>query len=163
HFKQDKDLIFDGLFAPLGLPAPPVATVELGRNFSADGVAPRFIASYRVGDATLNAQVSKGFRLGGLNDPLLIPLCNPEDAVTFGGIPSWQDETAWNYEIGAKTKIMGGRGSINVSGFYVDVKDLQVVVTVGSCSSRIVVSAPKARSIGGELEFALAPTDNLDF
>ena len=44
-----------------------------------------------------------------------------------------------------------------------DVKDLQVVVTVGSCSSRIIVNVPKARSVGGELEFALAPTDNFDF
>ena len=166
NFKQDKDLIFDGLFAPFGIPAPPVASVELGRKFTADGVAPRFIASYKVSDSTtINAQASKGFRLGGLNDPLLLPLCNPQDAVAFGGpeFKTWNDEKAWNYEIGSKTRFMGGRGSINASAFYVDVKDLQVVVTVGSCSSRIIVDVPKARSVGGELEFALAPTDNFDF
>ncbi len=162
NFKQDKDLIFDGLFAPV-FPDP---TVELGRSFSADGVAPRFIASYKVTDSTtVNAQVSKGFRLGGLNDPLLIPLCNPEDAISFGGseFKTWNDETAWNYELGAKTTFMGGRGSIHASAFYVDVKDLQVVVTVGSCSSRIIVSVPKARSVGGELEFTLAPNEHFDF
>ena len=26
---------------------------------------------------TFNAQVSKGFRLGGVNDPLNLPLCGP--------------------------------------------------------------------------------------
>ena len=85
--------------------------------------------------------------------------------MAFGGpaFKTWGDETAWNYEIGSKTRFMGGGGSINASAFYVDVKDLQVVVTVGSCSSRIIVNVPKARSVGGELEFALAPTDNFDF
>jgi iron complex outermembrane receptor protein len=166
NFKQDKDLVFDGLFAPFGLPAPPVASVELGRNLKSDGVAPRFIASYKVTDTTtINAQVSKGFRLGGLNDPLLLPLCNPQDAVAFGGeqFKTWDDETAWNYEAGVKTTFWGGRASVNASAFYVDVKNLQVVVTVGSCSSRIIVDVPKARSIGGELEVAVAPTDHLDF
>jgi iron complex outermembrane receptor protein len=166
NFKQDKDLVFDGLFAPFGLPAPPIASVELGRSLSSDGVAPRFIASYKVSDSTtINAQASKGFRLGGLNDPLLLPLCNPQDAVAFGGdeFKKWDDETAWNYEVGAKMRFLGGRASINASAFYVDVKNLQVVVTVGSCSSRIIVDVPKARSIGGELEIALAPTDNFDF
>ena len=164
NFKQDKTLIFDGLFAPFGVPAPPVASVLAGK-FDANGVAPRFIASYKVGDTTINAQASKGFRLGGLNDPLLLGLCNAEDASTFGGsrFNTWKDETAWNYEIGSKTTFMGGRGTINASGFYIDVKDLQVVVNVGSCSSRIVVNAPKAKSAGGELEIALAPTDNFDF
>ena len=44
-----------------------------------------------------------------------------------------------------------------------DVNDLQVVVTAGSCSSRLVFNVPKARSVGAELEFALAPTERFDF
>jgi outer membrane receptor protein involved in Fe transport len=31
------------------------------------------------------------------------------------------------------------------------------------CLPRIIVNVPKARSLGGELEFTLAPTQNLDF
>ena len=117
-----------------------------------------------MGDSTtVNAQVSKGFRLGGINDPLNVNLCTAQDKVTFGGQPGFKDETAWNYEIGSKSRIMGGRGSFNVSAFYVDIKDLQVVVTAGSCSSRLVFSVPKARSVGGELEFALALSDRFDF
>ncbi len=159
HYKEDKTLIFDGLFEDL-FPSP---ILESG-SVKADGVAPRFIASYKVtNDTTINAQASKGFRLGGLNDPILKPLCSADALITFGGRDTWKDETVWNYEIGSKSRILGGRGSVNASGFYVDAKDLQVVVTADGCSSRLVLNAPKARSVGGELEFALAPTDHFDF
>lgn len=160
NYKVDKDLVFDGLFAP-EFPNP---TVELGRTTKADGVAPRFIASFKAtDDIILNAQASKGFRLGGVNDPILLPLCSPDDVVTFGNATNWQDETAWNYEVGAKMRFLGGKLSVNPTAFYIDIKDLQVVVTAGTCSSRLVFNVPKARSVGGELEVTYAPTSNFDF
>jgi iron complex outermembrane receptor protein len=160
NYKVDKDLIFDGLFAPI-FPDP---TVELGKTTKADGVAPRFIASYKVtDDVIVNAQASKGFRLGGINDPILLPLCQGPDVAIFGNIPTWKDEKAWNYELGTKMRFMGGRLSVNPTAFYVDVKDLQVVVTAGTCSSRLVFNVPKARSVGGELEVTFAPNSNFDF
>ena len=158
HYKVDKELIFDGLFAP----EFPLPTLAQGTT-KADGVAPRFIASYKVtDDTTLNAQASKGFRLGGINDPILRPLCSADDLVTFGNVGNWKDEKAWNYEIGSKTRLLGGRASVNASAFYVDVRDLQVVVTAGTCSSRLVFNVPKARSVGGELELTFAPTNHFD-
>jgi iron complex outermembrane receptor protein len=160
NYKVDKDLIFDGLFAPI-FPDP---TVELGKTTKADGVAPRFIASFKAtDDIIINAQASKGFRLGGINDPILLPLCLGPDIAIFGNIPTWKDETAWNYELGAKMRFLGGKLSVNPTAFYVDVKDLQVVVTAGTCSSRLVFNVPKARSVGGELEVTFAPTSNFDF
>jgi len=161
HFKEDKDQIFDGIF---GNDNNGVSLVSQPGSTSADGVAPRLLATYKVSDATnLNAQIAKGFRLGGINDPLNVPLCTAQDLVTFGHRESWKDETAWNYEIGSKSRIMGGRGSINLSAFYVDIRDLQVTVTAGSCSSRLIFNVPKARSAGAELEFALAPDNHFDF
>src|SRR5204862_716190 len=111
----------------------------------------------------LNAQISKGCRLGGINDPLNVPLCTPSDLVTFGGHDSWKDETLWNYEVGSKSRIMGGRGSFNAAAFYADIKDLQATVTAGTCSSRVIFNVPKARSAGAEVEFELAPSDRFDF
>jgi iron complex outermembrane receptor protein len=97
HFKEDRTQVFDGLFAD---PASKPGTIK------ADGVAPRLIATYKVsGTTNLNAQVSKGFRLGGINDQLNRPLCSPADLETFGGRDTWKDETAWNYEIGSKSRI----------------------------------------------------------
>jgi len=160
HFSEDKAQIFDGLFGA-GADGKPQSQPGTAK---ADGVAPRFIASYKVTDATtLNAQASKGFRLGGVNDPLNVNLCTSQDLITFGGRDTWKDEVTWNYEIGSKSRILGGRGSFNVSAFYEDIKDLQVTVTAGSCSSRLIFNVPKARSIGGELEFAAALSDSFDF
>ena len=160
NFKEDKGQIFDGIFGsnPDGSPQ-----IQPGKA-KADGVAPRFIASYKVNDdLTFNAQAARGFRLGGVNDPLNVNLCTDQDKVTFGGRDTWKDETAWNYEIGAKSRILGGKGSLNASVYYEDIKDLQVTVTAGQCSSRIIFNVPKSRSVGGELEFSLAPTDHFDF
>jgi len=154
-FNEDRVQTFDGIFADAG--------TSKGST-SATGFAPRLIASYGLMDGTkLNAQVSKGFRLGGINDPLNVPLCTPEDLVTFGGRNEWKDEEIWNYEVGTKSTLRGGRGTFNVAAYYMDIKNLQATVTAGTCSSRVIFNVPKARSTGIELEWAAAPTESFDF
>ncbi len=161
NFDESRDQIFDGIF---GNDNNGTSLVSVPGDTDANGFAPRAIASFRASeDVTLNAQVSRGFRLGGINDPLNVPLCTPQDLETFSGRDSWTDETAWNYEVGAKSLIAGGRGSINVSAFYMDIRDLQLIVTAGSCSSRLVFNVPKARSQGLEIEIDATPSDNFDF
>ena len=129
---------------------------------SSDGVSPRILLSYDVNDnVTLNAQASKGFRLGGVNDPLNTPLCNAQDLALFGGFQSYDDETLWNYEIGAKTQ---GKGFYaNVAGFYNEIQDLQVTLDAGSCSSRIVFNVEEAHTMGIEAEVGITPAPGLDF
>ncbi len=126
------------------------------------GFTPRFLLSYDLSDSvTVNAQASKGFRLGGVNDPLNLPLCTPADAALFGGFQDYDDETLWNYELGIKSQ---GRGfTFNAAGFYNDIKNLQVTLDAGSCSSRIVFNVDKAHSMGVEFELGLSPADGLDF
>jgi iron complex outermembrane receptor protein len=154
-FNEDRVQTFDGIFADPG--------TSKGST-SATGFAPRLIASFGILDGTkLNAQVSKGFRLGGINDPLNVPLCTPQDLVTFGGHDSWKDEEIWNYEVGTKSTLQGGRGRFNVAAYYMDIKNLQATVTAGSCSSRVIFNVPKARSTGIELEWGATPSDNFDF
>ncbi len=155
NFNEDRTQVFDGIFAdPGGAPA----------STDASGVAPRFIVTFKATDTTnVNVQAAKGFRLGGINDPLNVPLCTPADLQTFGGRPTWEDETSWNYEIGSKSRVMGGKGSLGVSAFYIDISNLQATVTAGTCSSRVVFNVPEARSAGAEIEFAAAPNNNFDF
>ena len=151
-FEESRRFISGGLFAN-------------GDNVSdttaSDGFSPRILLSYDVSDAlTVNAQASKGFRLGGVNDPLNITLCTPADAALFGAFQSYDDETLWNYEVGAKAQ---GRGFYaNVAGFYNDIKNLQTTLDAGSCSSRIVFNVEKAHSMGVEAEFGVSPTTGLD-
>ena len=151
-FKETRSFVSGGLFAN-------------GDNRTdstkSSGFTPRFLLSYDLSDAvTVNAQASKGFRLGGVNDPLNLPLCLPADAALFGGFQDYDDETLWNYELGVKSQ---GRGfTFNAAGFYNDIKNLQVTLDAGSCSSRVVFNVPKAHSMGVEFELGLSPTDGLD-
>jgi len=159
-YSESRTQIFDGIFGEDDNGNP---QIQPG-SASANGIAPRIMASYKLSDATrLHAQISKGFRLGGINDPLNVSLCTPADLVTFGGHDKWDDESLWDYEVGSKSKIAGGRGSLNVAAFYMDIKNLQATVTAGTCSSRLVFNVPKARSSGVELEWQMAPSDNFDF
>ncbi len=133
---------------------------------SSSGFSPRLLLSYDVADGiTLNAQASKGFRLGGVNDPLNLPLCdggNPggPDAATFGGRPRYDDETLWNYEGGVKAQF--GGITFNAAGFYTKINNLQVTADAGSCSSRIVFNAD-AHTMGLEFELSASPVTGLDF
>jgi len=125
---------------------------------SSSGFTPRVLLSYEASDnVTLNAQAAQGFRLGGVNDPLNIPLCSPADAAIFGGFQSYEDETLWNYEAGFKSRFSGV--TFNAAAFYTDIKDLQTTLDAGSCSSRVVFNVPEAHTAGieGELSARLAP------
>jgi iron complex outermembrane receptor protein len=154
-FNEDRAQVFDGLFSD---PNDSVGSV------SASGFAPRVIASFKLNENTrINGQVSKGFRLGGINDPLNVPLCTAQDLVIYGGRASWEDESVWNYEVGVKTSIGGGKGSFNAAAYQMDIENLQATVTAGSCSSRIIVNVPKAQTRGLEAEFEFAPWDFMDF
>src|SRR6185503_5762992 len=126
-----------------------------------DGYSPRFLLAYRSSpNVTWNAQASKGFRLGGVNDPLNIPLCTDQDEAIFGGYQRFKDESLWNYEVGFKMQQPGMR--FNAAVFHTQMKDLQVTLDAGSCSSRVVFNVPKAHSTGVELEATFRPADSLE-
>jgi iron complex outermembrane receptor protein len=160
RFSEDKEQIFDGIF---GNDDTGTSLVSQPGSTDAHGVAPRVIASYKLSEATrLNGQVSRGFRLGGINDPLNVPVCSPQDLATFGGRDTWDDEKVWNYEVGLKSSVWNGRGTFSAAGYYVDIRDLQATVTAGSCSSRVVFNVPRARTRGFEAEFEAAPNRHVD-
>src|SRR5262249_30924103 len=109
--------------------------------------------------------ISKGFRLGGANDPLNLPLCdngvaNGPDAATFGGFPRYDDETLWNYETGFKYQRAGL--NLNAAVYYTDIKGLQVSADAGSCSSRVVFNVPSAHTAGLEAELTASPMQGLE-
>jgi len=120
---------------------------------SSNGFTPRILLSYEATDSvTLNAQAAQGFRLGGVNDPLNLPLCTPQDAAIFGGFQSYEDETLWNYEAGVKSRV--GGMTFNAAAFYTDIENLQTTLDAGSCSSRVVFNVPEAHTMGVEFEFS---------
>lgn len=155
-FKEDRLLTFAGLFADQGYTNQPGST-------DSNGFSPRVILSFQPNDdVQLSAQVSRGFRLGGINDPLNVTLCGPQDLVTYGGQPTFGDEKVLNYEVDAKTRFAGGRVTFNAGAFYSNIDGLQVIADAGSCSSRIVLNAD-AKALGAELELYAHPNDSWDF
>ena len=157
-FNETRDFISGGIFAN--------GDTFRGDKTSSNGFTPRFILSYEASDdVSLNLQASKGFRLGGVNDPLNIPLCSGgatgPDARTYGGRPNYKDETLWNYEAGVKASASGI--TFNAAVFYNDIRNLQVTADAGSCSSRVVFNVPKAHSAGVEVELGVKPAPGFEF
>ena len=161
-YDEDRVLYFGGAFAdsdggPGELTNGPGSTSE-------DGVLPRLLLSYDVSDnVQINAQAAEGFRLGGINDPLNVPLCSADDLTTYSGHPTFDSETLWNYELGAKFGFAGGRGQFNIAVFDAEIEDLQVPALAGTCSSRIAINVPDSHSRGVEAELTAQPTDRFDF
>ena len=151
-WEEDKTFRSSGLFSNS-------TAQSQDETVSSNGVTPRFMVNYDVTDhVAVNAQASQGFRLGGINDPLNDKLCG-SDYETYRGFQRFKDETLWNYEIGLKTSY--DRVTLNGSFFYTDISNLGVNVDAGPCSSRVVINVPEAHTMGGELEFAVHPTDAL--
>jgi len=152
-FSEVRTITTGGLFAN--------GDVGVVDRTSSDGFTPRFLLSWDASDVIrLNAQASRGFRLGGVNDPLNIPLCTPQDAAIFGGFQDYDDETLWNYEVGMKAQTR--MFTFNAAAFYTEINNLQVTLDAGSCSSRIVFNVPEAHTMGLEFEFAVQPSEHWD-
>lgn len=137
-----------------------------GDRTKSDGFSPRVIATWEPNnDLSINVQAAKGFRLGGINDPLNLPLCTggatgPDAALYQPFAGTFDDETLWNYEAGVKYSKRGIR--MNAAAFYTDIKNLQINVAAGTCSSRLSINAPKAHTQGLEFEFGANPVPGLD-
>jgi iron complex outermembrane receptor protein len=125
-----------------------------------DGVSPRLLLSYEASDnVVVNLQASKGFRLGGVNDPLNEGLCSAQDRIDYGGFDRYDDESLWNYEAGVKSQF--GSVTLNAAAFYTKINNLQVTADAGSCSSRVVFNAD-AHTQGLEVELTARPLHGLD-
>jgi outer membrane receptor protein involved in Fe transport len=152
-FHETRDFISGGIFSN--------DDTRIGDKTKSNGFSPRGIISWEPDRSlSVNLQVAKGFRLGGVNDPLNIPLCTPADAAIFGNHPNYKDETLWNYEAGFKYSKHGI--TFNAAAFYNDISNLQVTADAGSCSSRVVFNVPKAHAKGIEAEFSVNPLPGWD-
>ncbi|HVM37264.1 MAG TPA: TonB-dependent receptor [Sphingomicrobium sp.] len=153
RFSEERDFISGGIFSN--------SDTFIGDKTKSSGFSPRAIVTYEpTRDFSLNVQAAKGFRLGGVNDPLNVPLCTAEDRAIFGGYQTYDDETLWNYEAGVKYSRRGI--TFNTAAFYTKIRDLQVTLDAGSCSSRVVFNVPKAHTKGVEAEVAASPMPGLE-
>ncbi|QIB64930.1 TonB-dependent receptor [Kineobactrum salinum] len=102
------------------------------------------------------ATVAKGFKSGGFGGAP----GTPEQAAT-----PVDEEIAWNYELGMKGDFLDNSLRLNISAFYMDYQDLQVVrfgptQANPDYGSFITDNLGKAEIKGLETEFIWAPVDN---
>ena len=147
-FEEDRDPVLRRRIRGLRRPADRATTARLDGSTTASCRA--CCSSYDVTDnVQLNAQASEGFRLGGINDPLNIPLCSPEDIVTFGGRPMFDERDAAGTTSSARRSASPTAAAS--STFPPSTRrstTCRSVMLAGTCSSRIVINVPEAHSTG---------------
>jgi iron complex outermembrane recepter protein len=128
----------------------PALDVRAKANFSA--FTPRAIVEYKpVEDVMLYGSVSKGWKSGGF------PYAAPTVAQSTTPL---KPEKSTSYELGAKTRFLDRKVTLNVAAFLADTKDLQVRGLVGT--TLIFQNAGKARTKGVEVELSTTPVDGLN-
>ena len=156
HNEQDTSQILDGSLLVLSGAAPDeVPEIVLG-NSSEDvftwSVAPRF----EVSDfTTVYARVAKGYRPGG---PNVVP---PGAGSSF---PTQFDaDTLISYEAGVRAETPGQEFSIDASVYYLDWRDIQVLVTYNTDIGPVGAdgNGESATSKGAEVTATLRPTRGL--
>ena len=126
-------------------------------NFSGD-----FTASYDVSrDILAYATYAKSFKSGGINLSGL-----PLNAAGTGVDLTTQTvkpESVNHYELGLKTQLLDRRVTLNLAGFWTDVKNFQATVNNGQITviRGYLANAGKVRTRGVEVDFSARPTDQL--
>lgn len=123
---------------------------------SETGFTPKVGVQYDIDDERMvYATASEGFRIGGVNfySPLL---CDSEiDGLGLGDVTDFESDSLKSYEVGLKSRWLGGRLTANGAAFFVDWDDLQQRQGL-ACGFALTVNAGAAELKGAELEFELA-------
>ena len=118
-----------------------------------DSFTPRFTLTWVPSDSTtIYGNVAKGTKPGGFNDP-------GTDQV------SYDEEEAWNFEVGVKKRIFGGRGTWNSALFLIDWTDQQLTFNAqrpdGTLTS-FIDNVGETSVTGFETELSMMITPNWD-
>ena len=126
---------------------------------------PKIAASYEIApESMIYASAAEGFRDGGINRPVPIPLCSADLAgLGYSDSPgSYSADHLWSYEIGAKSRALNG--SLSVSGALFDIRwnNIQTDILLPTCTFDVKVNIGSAESRGGELELRQQVTDRFN-
>lgn len=89
----------------------------------------------------------------------MMPNMDIEEPSPIKNVISYKPETSWNYEAGIRHEVIKDRLHAELTGFYMDVKDLQITEFVEGGSGRVLSNAGKAESFGVELSLRAILTD----
>jgi iron complex outermembrane recepter protein len=131
----------------------------LNTNFK--NVLPRFTLDYKATtDMLFYLTAAKGSKPGGFNTALGAGLGTlPLNLIPF------DEEKAWNYEVGVKSTLLDGKLVANAAAFYVDWSNIQVddqFINPNGTTLGFTSNGGKARVKGFEFGLQALPTENID-
>jgi outer membrane receptor protein involved in Fe transport len=137
---------------------------------SASGTNPKFDLSYNIDkDLLVYATVAKGFRLGGVNQPIPVGYTNSvvtgnecslqakilniacNHSLLLQAPATFSSDSVWNYEIGEKSTFLDHRVIANVSAYYERWINPQLATNLAGFG--ITANGANARIVGLEAEF----------
>ncbi|NNF17512.1 MAG: TonB-dependent receptor [Gammaproteobacteria bacterium] len=137
---------------------PPTGTYS--NSFSDDNISGTVNLSYDVNDdASLYARYATGFKSGGINLSRNAGASVPGNPTPNPNNGIFQSETVDSLEFGLKTRLAGGRGTLNVALFSQTLEDFQANSFDGL--SFTVRNAAEVKGEGLEVDYNWLLTDNL--
>lgn len=123
---------------------------------------PRFTIEHDASDnVLLYASAARGAKAGGFNAQAIVPA-----GATVSPFGTFDPEFNWTFELGAKSTVLEGRGTINVAAFYTDWSNQQITSSDPNgnvLTTAIIRNLGNVRVWGLELESALQVTDAVSF
>ncbi|MBY8829396.1 TonB-dependent receptor [Hephaestia mangrovi] len=159
-FEYDQTLY--GALARFAVPTEENGGLTSGKQKNTP-ITPKFGVSYQLTpDDLLYINAAKGFRAGGVNPTISQNSCAAGLAALGGDAPTtYNPDSVWSYEAGAKLGLLGGLAHIQASAFYIDWDRPQLFQTFPGCSAQFITNAGHAVSRGGDLQVQLRPAAGL--
>jgi iron complex outermembrane recepter protein len=129
---------------------PPFASSAKGH-----ALTPKAVLAYDVSDTTMvYASAGEGFRDGGVNRPVPIPLCSADLAgLGLTQAPSdYKSDKLWSYELGVKSRAL--QNSLVMTGALYDIRwnNIQTDIILPTCTFDIKDNIGSAESRGFEAQ-----------
>jgi outer membrane receptor protein involved in Fe transport len=124
---------------------------------------PKGVISYEFGKTMVYASAAEGFRDGGINRPVPIPLCS-QDLAALGltqAPPSYKADSLWSYELGAKSRALSNALSVSGSLFDIRWNNIQTDIILPTCTFDIKDNIGSAENRGVELEMTARASSDL--
>jgi iron complex outermembrane receptor protein len=125
---------------------------------------PRFSLSYDIDEnTTVYSTIARGFRLGGSEGPIAVPLCSADlKSLGIDNAPeTYGSDALWSYEAGVKGRLFDDKLSINADGYYINWSKIQQTIPLPTCGYTVTTNVGNAESYGVEMELAYRPVPAL--
>jgi iron complex outermembrane receptor protein len=133
------------LILPAGTVLVPAGDAEV----KATATTAHLNAAYHwTSDIMTYATFSQGFKGGGFTDRVSFPVSSA---------PTFKPERVESYELGAKTSLFDKRLTANLSAFYIDYTNIQVLVATGIAPTIQNAAAGRVQGVELDVQALLAP------